>query len=104
MTMKKIRLLLALVMAGIGAVHTATARVAPTLPEAQVPQSGQTYYLYNVMEGKFLCKSTTGNYYAALGTYGDKVIITATEEDNGYTIRFTTYTNSSVLPLGEQNV
>ena len=26
------------------------------------------------------------------------------EEDNGYTIRFTTYTNSSVLPLGEQNV
>ena len=26
------------------------------------------------------------------------------EEDNGYAIRFTTYTNSSVLPLGEQNV
>ena len=40
------------------------------------------------MEGKFLCKSTTGNYYAALGTYGDKVIITATEEDNGYTIKW----------------
>ena len=26
------------------------------------------------------------------------------QEDNGYTIRFTTYTNSRVLPLGDRNV
>ena len=51
--MKKLRLLLALFVASIGAVQSASARVAPTLPEAQAPADGQYYYLYNVMEGKF---------------------------------------------------
>lgn len=86
--MKKIRLLLALFAASIGAVQNTSARTAPALPEAQAPADGQYYYLYNVTEDKFLCKSSTSSYYAGLGTYGDKILLYATEEDNGYTIRW----------------
>ena len=87
--MKKIRLLLALFAASIGAVQGAWAdRTAPTLPEAQTLESGQTYYLYNVMEGKFACRSTTSTSYAGLGTYGDKIIITATANEGEYTIQW----------------
>lgn len=108
--MKKIRLLLALFVASIGAVQGAWARVAPALPEAQTPTDGQYYYLYNVMEGKFLCKSSTDWYYAGLGTYGDKLLVTATEEDNGYQIKwadnnylleaYDTYISSTSSPGG----
>ena len=108
--MKKLRLLLALFVASIGAVQNASARVAPTLPEAQTPADGQYYYLYNVMEGKFLCKSSTDSYYAGLGTYGDKLLFTATEEDNGYQIKwadnerlleaYDTYVTSTSYPGG----
>lgn len=86
--MRKLRLLLALFVASIGALQTATARVAPTLPEAQTLVSGQSYYLYNVMEGKFLCQSTTNTSYAAIGTYGDKVTITSTGTEGEYYIRW----------------
>jgi hypothetical protein len=86
--MKKLRLLLAFFVASIGVLQNATARTAPALPEAQAPTSGQYYYLYNVMEGKFLCRSTTNTNYAGLGTYGDKILVTATEEENGYTIKW----------------
>ena len=108
--MKKIRLLLALSVASIGAVQSASARTAPALPVAQIPADGQYYYLYNVMEGKFLCKSSTDWYYAVLGTYGEKVLITATEEENGYQIKwadneyllqaYDTYINSTNYPGG----
>ena len=86
--MKKLRLLLALFVASIGAMQSASARTAPTLPEAQAPADGQYYYLYNVTEGKFLCKSSTDWDYAGLGTYGDKILLSATEESNGYTIKW----------------
>lgn len=86
--MKKIRLLLTLIAVSIGALQGAWARVAPTLPEAQTLTSGQSYYLYNVAEQKFLCQSTTSTSYAAIGTYGDKVTITATENENEYTIQW----------------
>ncbi|MBR0048717.1 MAG: leucine-rich repeat protein [Prevotella sp.] len=86
--MRKLRLLLALFVASIGALQTATARVAPTLPEAQTLVSGQSYYLYNVMEGKFLCRSTTSTSNAAIGTYGDKVTITSTGTEGEYYIRW----------------
>ena len=103
--MKQLRLLLALFVASIGAVQSASARVAPELPTAQTLVSGTSYYLYNVMEGKFACRSTTSTSYAALGTYGDKVIITATANEGEYTIQwannnyywtgYDTYVNSS---------
>ena len=87
--MKKIRLLLTLLAVSIGALQGAWAdRTAPTLPEAQTLESGQSYYLYNVIEGKFLCRSTTSTSYPAIGTYGDKVVITATDNQDDYTIQW----------------
>lgn len=62
-------------------------RSAPQLPEAVALVDGQSYYLYNVLENKFLCRSTTSNSSAAIGTYGVKVTIVSTEEDNGYQIK-----------------
>lgn len=83
--MKNFRHLLTLILVSICAVQSAWAdRSAPELPAAVTPESGQTYYLYNVMEGKFWCRSTTSTSYPALGTYGDKVTITATGTDNEY--------------------
>ena len=86
--MKRIKYLLTLLFVSICAVQSAWARTAPTLPNAQVPADGQNYYLYNVMEDKFLCKSTTNTSYAGLGTYGDKVLIMATEEEGNFQIRW----------------
>ncbi len=70
-------------------VHSAWAdRVAPELPAAQTLESGTSYYLYNVIEGKFLCRSTTSTSYPAIGSYGDKVVITATDNVDEYTIQW----------------
>ena len=101
--MKKIRLLLTLLAVSIGALQGAWAeRVAPTFPEAQTLESGQSYYLYNVIEGKFLCRSTTSTSYAAIGTYGDKVVITATANDDEYTIQWAS--NNYYLSAGDSYV
>lgn len=86
--MKQLKTLLTLITLSVCSVQCAWARIAPALPEAQTPANGQYYYLYNVMEGKFLCKSTTNTSYAGLGTYGDKVLFIATEEESGYMIRW----------------
>ena len=87
--MKKIRLLLALFIASIGSMQSAWAdRTVPELPEAVEPVSGTSYYLYNVMEGKFLSRSTSSISYPAIATYGDKVIIKATSNEGEYTIQF----------------
>ena len=87
--MNKLRLLLTLLVVSICSVHSAWAdRVAPELPTAVAPESGQSYYLYNVMEDKFLCHSTTSTNYAAIGTYGDNVIVTATATEGEYTIQW----------------
>jgi len=87
--MQRLRTLLALIVVSICSVQGAWAvRVAPTLPEAQTLQSGETYYLLNVMEGKFACRSTTNDNFVALGTYGEKVTITATGRADEYTINW----------------
>lgn len=87
--MSKIRTLLTLLVVSICSVQSAWAdRVAPDLPTAVAPESGQSYYLYNVMEDKFLCRSTTSTSYAAIGTYGEKITITATATEGEYTIQW----------------
>lgn len=87
--MKKMRTLLTLLVVSICAVQSAWAdRSAPQLPAAVALESGQSYYLYNVQEGKFACRSTTNVDFAALGTYGDKVTITATSNNGEYTIQW----------------
>ena len=55
--MKRIRLLLALIVASICSVQGTWARTAPTLPEAQTLESGKTYYLYNVGSDKFASRN-----------------------------------------------
>lgn len=94
--MNKLRTLLTLLVVSICAVQSAWAdRSAPELPAAVAPVSGQSYYLYNVMEQKFLCRSTTNTSYAAVGTYGDKITITATANESEYTIQWAS--NNSYL-------
>ena len=87
--MNKLRTLLTLLVVSICAVQSAWAdRSAPELPSAQTLVSGTTYYLYNVLEDKFVCGSTTDTNSPALGTYGDKVVITATGNAGEYTIQW----------------
>ena len=86
--MKTMRTLLTLLVVSMCAMQSAWARVAPSLPEGQTPTDGQTYYLYNVMEGKFLCRSMNNSDYVALGTYGEKVTLTATDEEKGFMIKW----------------
>jgi len=85
--MKKLRLLLALFLVSISVQGFCADRIAPELPDAVTLESGQSYYLYNVLEGKFLCRSSTNTSYPGLGTYGEKVTITDTGEGE-YTIQF----------------
>ena len=90
--MKNFRHLLTLILVSICAVQSAWAdRSAPELPEAVAPESGQSYYLYNVREGKFWCRSTTSISYPAIGTYGDKVTVTSTantDNEGEYTLQW----------------
>lgn len=87
--MRKLRTLLTLLVVSLCAVQSAWAdRSAPVLPSGVAPVSGQSYYLYNVIEGKFLSRSTTSSAYLALGTYGEKLTITATDNPNEYTIQW----------------
>ena len=90
--MKKMKYLLTVLFVSICAVQSAWAdRSAPVFPEAVAPVSGQSYYLYNVMEDKFLCRSTTNTNYVAIGTYGEKITLTATENNGEYTILLPNY-------------
>lgn len=41
-----------------------------------------------MLEGKFACRSTTSTNFVALGTYGEKVTITATDNEGEYTIKW----------------
>ncbi|MBR0037685.1 MAG: leucine-rich repeat protein [Bacteroidales bacterium] len=82
--MKKLNLLLAIFAVSIGAVQDLTARTAPTLPEAQTLESGQTYYLYNVGSKKFVYHYSS--YARTSETARTGVIITAL--DGNYTLQF----------------
>ena len=97
--MKKFRTLLTLIMVSVCAVQSAWTRIAPTLPEGVAPVSGETYYLYNVLEGKFLCQSSTSSSYAGIGDTGLKVTVTATDNEGEYTFQWceTKYNNNEYL-------
>lgn len=77
-------LLLATLLASLclSATMRAASRTAPVLPSPVAPESGQSYYLYNVEEGKFFCKS---GYNPAIGTYGTR--LTLSEQSNGWLIK-----------------
>lgn len=87
--MKKIRLLLALILASVCSIQGMRAeRTAPTFPndQAKTLESGQTYYLYNIGSGQFAYQQN--NSARASATSRNSVIITEVSEGI-YTIRFT---------------
>ena len=85
--MKSIKTLLAIIFASVCSIQGMWAeRVAPTLPEAQVLESGKTYYLYNVGSGKLVSHSDR-DYARAYVSSGTP--ITIIESNNGkYTLKF----------------
>ena len=84
--MKKLRLLLAAMLASMCALQSAEARTAPTFPTtAKTLQSGNTYYLYNPGSDQFLYLN--GSYvYAGASSYS-AVTITNVENDV-YNLKF----------------
>jgi hypothetical protein len=61
--MRKLRLLLALIVASICSVHSAWARTAPTAPSSETLEAGGKYYVYNTAVDAFIGsngKSDTG--------------------------------------------
>ena len=70
--MKRMRSFVALIILCIAVCLEGQARVAPTLPSFVTPESGQTYYLYNVLEGKFSYKDS---YNLTLEDYGNPVTL-----------------------------
>jgi len=83
--MKKIRLLFTLLAVSIGALQSAWARTAPTLPETTTLESGKTYYLYNANSDRFLYQN--GETPEIVQGRATSVIITQTA-DKTYMLQF----------------
>ncbi|MCM1313102.1 MAG: leucine-rich repeat domain-containing protein [Bacteroides sp.] len=63
-------------------------RIMPTKPNPVTPESGKTYYLYNVGTERLLGSYASNTSYAGLNVLGREVLFT--QLDNGaYTFRFT---------------
>lgn len=82
---QKLILLLSLVsMAWSSAVYAAE-RVAPTLPTAQTPESGKSYWIYNVGTGLFLGNSASSDSNPGISIDGNEFFIESAND--GYSIR-----------------
>ena len=70
---------------------------APTMPKFVAPESGGTYYLYNVESGLWMTTSTKSGYmdYVDVGNKGLPVLITL-ESNGAYSMKFTTITNGYI--------
>lgn len=84
MKQKLIFVLSLMAMAWSSAVYAAE-RVAPTLPTAQTPESGKSYWIYNVGAKMFLDYEMYGDFYAGLSTDGIDFWLATIEE--GFSIR-----------------
>lgn len=72
---------------------------APTMPEFVAPESGGTYYLYNVESG--LCMTTTKNSSNYVGVRTNALPVLVTLESKGYySMKFTTITNGYIYSNG----
>ncbi len=101
MKQKLIFVLSLVAMAWSSAVYAAE-RVAPTLPTAQTPESGKSYWIYNVGTGLFLGQSSRSDYYAGLSLDGYEMFVALT--DKGYTIRRTSATGDYLYDNGSSEV
>ncbi len=83
--MKKIRLLLTLFIVSLCSWQSAWARTAPTFPEAQTLESGNTYYLYNVGSGRFIYRDGSNER----GSVSSRSSVYITDLGDGtYTIQY----------------
>ena len=75
---------------------------APTMPKFVAPESGGTYYLYNVESGLWMTTSTKSGYmdYVDVGNKGLPVLITL-ESNGAYSMKFTTITNGYIYSYGK---
>lgn len=83
--MRKFFLSMAMLMIGIASVWAEVE--APTMPASVAPESGGTYYLYNVESDMFLTNTANSESYVGVGEKGRPVLVT--KETNGaYTLKF----------------
>ena len=94
--MNRIKTRLALFVASICLCTSVWAeRVAPTLPDFTILESGKSYYLYNVGTGKFLTRDASKSS-VIINTYGTPVKIVL-ESNGSYTLQFTSGTSTIYL-------
>lgn len=68
---------------------------APTMPDFVTPQSGGTYYLYNVESGLWMKTTANSSGYVGVGIKGGPVLVTL-ESNGAYSMKFTTMTNGYI--------
>ena len=64
---------------------------APTMPKFVAPESGGTYYLYNVESGLWMTTPANSTSYVGVGTNALPVLVTL-ESNGAYSMKFTTWT------------
>lgn len=64
---------------------------APTMPKFVAPESGGTYYLYNVESGLWMTTTANSTSYVGVGTNALPVLVTL-ESNGAYSMKFTTMT------------
>ncbi len=62
---------------------------APTMPKFVAPESGGTYYLYNVESGLWMTTTANSTSYVGVGTNALPVLVTL-ESNGAYSMKFTT--------------
>lgn len=68
---------------------------APTMPKFVTPESGGTYYLYNVESGLWMTTTANSTSYVGVGNKGLPVLVTL-ESNGAYSMKFTTLTKGYI--------
>lgn len=84
-TMKKV--FLGLVVLLLSATSVWAEVEAPTMPVSVAPESGGTYYLYNVESNLFLTNVESSTSYVGVGMKGRPILVTK-EANGAYTLKF----------------
>ena len=72
---------------------------APTMPASVAPESGGTYYLYNVESNLFLTNVESSTSYVGVGMKGRPILVTK-EANGAYTLKFAD-TNNTIYSYSE---
>lgn len=96
-TMKKV--FLGLVVLLLSATSVWAEVEAPTMPTSVAPESGGTYYLYNVESNLFLTNVESSTGYVGVGMKGRPILVTK-EANDAYTLKFAD-TNNTIYSYSE---